>query len=185
VYSRDWKRAQTALASATDIAPDDKSIRGKARLVDGYLRLRAADLKGARSDFEEAHGLLPHSPDPHLGLANIYMADGDLDKAEDELSEAQRSGFRPGRREQKALADGYRKRGERWIKEGQHAHEIGQMQDALKHAEDDLDKAQKLYSSVAPFLDGLRLADLVSGERDTVAKTLASAQQASEPRETP
>jgi tetratricopeptide (TPR) repeat protein len=153
--------------------------------VDGYLRLRAGILKGARSDFEEARSLMPHSPDPHLGLANIYMTDGDLDKAEDELSKARSNGFQPGRREQKALADGYRKRGEKWIKEGNRAHDIGQMQDALKHADGDLDKAQKLYSAVAPFFDGLKLADAVSGERDNIARTLATAQRASNSKETP
>ena len=41
-----------------------------------------------------------------LGLALIHMNDSELEKAEDELHEAQRNGFRPGRREQKALADG-------------------------------------------------------------------------------
>jgi len=184
VYSRDWKRAQAALASATEIAPEDKSIRGKARLVDGFMRLRAGDLKGARSDFEEGRSLLSHSPDPHLGLANIYMADGDLDKAEDELSEAQRNSFRPGRREQKALADGYKKRGERWIAEARHAHDIAQMEDALQHADGDLKKAQGLYNSVAPFLNGVELAEKVSVERDQAAKSLAAAQQAN-PKETP
>ncbi len=178
VYSSDWKRAQSALASAVEIAPEDKSIRGKARLVDGFLRLRAGELKAARSDFEEGRSLLPHSPDPHLGLANIYMADGDLDKAEDELSEAQRNNFRPGRREQKALADGYKKRGDRWIAEAKRAHDIGQMEDALQHADGDLKKAQGLYNSVAPFLNGVVLAEKVSVERDQAAKTLAAAQQA-------
>jgi serine/threonine protein kinase len=178
VYSSDWMRAQAALASAVKIAPDDKSIRGKARLVDGFLRLRAGQLKAARSDFEEARNLLSHSPDPHLGLANIYMADGDLDKAEDELSEAQRNNFRPGRREQKALADGYKKRGDRWIAEAKRAHDIGQMEDALQHADGDLKKAQGLYNSVAPFLNGVELAEKVSVERDQAAKTLAAAQQA-------
>jgi serine/threonine protein kinase len=192
VYLRDWQRAQAALSSAAEIAPEDKSIRGKARLVDGYLRLRAGDLKGARADFEEARKLLPNSPDPHLGLANIYMADGDLDKAEDELSEAQRSGFRPGRREQKALADGYRKRGDRWIAEAKRAHDIGQMQDALRHADGDLEKAQSLYNSVAPFLNGIDLAEKVSLERDQAAKSLAAAQLAQQvpqpagnPKDTP
>jgi hypothetical protein len=101
------------------------------------------------------------------------------------LSKARSNGFQPGRREQKALADGYRKRGEKWIKEGNRAHDIGQMQDALKHADGDLDKAQKLYSAVAPFFDGLKLADAVSGERDNIARTLATAQRASNSKETP
>jgi serine/threonine protein kinase len=186
VYSRDWKRAQAALAQAVSIAPDDKAIRGKAKMVDGHLRLRAGDVRTARSDFEEARGLLPKSPDPHLGLALIHMNDSELEKAEEELHEAERNGFRPGRREQKALADAYKKHGERWLAQAKRAHDIAKMQDALQHADSDLEHAQGLYNSVAPFLNGTELAEQVSQERDQAQKTLAAAQQAQLPaRETP
>jgi tetratricopeptide (TPR) repeat protein len=177
VYSRDWKRAQAALNSAITLAPEDKTLRGKYRLVDGHLRLFSRNLKEARSDFEEAQKLLPHSPDPHLGLALIHMSDGDLDKAEAELNEAKRSGFLPGRREQKAMADGYKVRGERWMASARKAHDLDQMQTAIRRADSDLARAQELYTSVAPFLNGVELAEKVSAERDRAAKTLAQAQQ--------
>jgi serine/threonine protein kinase len=182
VYLRDWKRAQNALNLATTIEPEDKGVRGRSRLVDGYLQLRGGNLRLARADFEQARGLLNHSPDPHLGLALIHMSDGDLDRAEDELKEARRNGFRPGRREQKALADGYRRRGEKWIAAASKAHDIGQMQDALKHADGDLAHAQDLYNSVAPFLNGIQLAEKVSLERDKAARSLAAARQAQQPQ---
>jgi eukaryotic-like serine/threonine-protein kinase len=200
VYLKDWQRAQRALMQAVAIAPDDKSIRGKSRLVDGHLRLHARspdgkkarpDLKGARSAFEEARTLLPNSPDPHLGLALIHMNDSELDRAEDELHQAQRNGFRPGRREQKALGDAYKERGERWLADGKRAHDIAKMQEAIQHADSDLDHAQSLYNSVAPFLHGTELAEAVAQERDQAQKTLAAAQQAQMPpapapaRETP
>jgi tetratricopeptide (TPR) repeat protein len=188
VYSRDWKRAQAALTQAVSIAPDDKSIRGKSKMVDGHLRLRSGDVKTARSDFEDARTLLPNSPDPHLGLALIHMSDSELSRAEEELHEAQRNGFRPGRREQKALADAYKKHGERWIAEAKRAHDINQLQDALKHADSDLEHAQSLYNSVAPFLKGIELAEQVSVEREQTQRTLAAAQQAAQPppsKETP
>jgi serine/threonine protein kinase len=178
VYSRDWKRAQTALTQAINIAPDDKSIRGKSKMVDGHLKLRSGDVKGSRSAFEEARTLLPNSPDPHLGLAIIHMTDSELDKAEDELHEAQRNGFRPGRREQKALADAYRKRGERWIAEAKRAHDINKMQDGLKHADSDLEHAQNLYNSVAPFMNGIELSEKVSLEREQAQRSLSAAQLA-------
>ena len=178
VYSRDWKRAQTALAQAVSIAPDDRSIRGKSKMVDGHLKLRSGDVKGSRSAFEEARTLLPNSPDPHLGLAIIHMTDSELDKAEDELNEAQRSGFRPGRREQKSLADSYRKRGERWIAEAKRAHDINKMQDGLKHADSDLEHAQNLYNSVAPFLNGIELSEKVALEREQAQRLLSAAQLA-------
>ncbi|MGA2715750.1 MAG: protein kinase [Bryobacteraceae bacterium] len=177
VYPRDWRRAQSALASAMTLAPDDKSIRGKYHLINGFLKVRA-NVKDARSEFEEARALLPHSPDPHLGLALIQMSQGNLDQAKDELNQAKRNGFRPGRREQKDLADGYRTRGERWLAEAHRTHDIAQMQESLKHADSDLAHAQELYNSVAPFLNGVQMADKVSMERDKAAKTLAQAQQA-------
>jgi ATP/maltotriose-dependent transcriptional regulator MalT len=178
VYTRDWRRAQAALATAMALAPGDASIRGKFSLIGGHLKLQAGNLRGARADFEEARSLLPHAPDPHLGLALIRMSEGDLDKAEDELNEAKRNGFRPGRREEAALANGYKARGEKWLGEAKRAHDIGRMQDALKHADADLAHAQDLYNSVAPFRNGVEMAEKVSIERDRAAKSLAEAQAA-------
>ncbi len=161
-----------------EIAPNDAAIRGKYSLVDGHLKLQAGNVKGARAEFEEARNLLPHAPDPHLGMALIRMSEGDLDKAEDELNQAKRNGFRPGRREEAALANGYKARGEKWLSEAKRAHDIGRMQDALKHADADLAHAQDLYNSVAPFRNGVEMAEKVSLERDRAAKTLAEAQAA-------
>jgi len=109
------------------------------------------------------------------------MINSDLDKAETELNEAQRNGFRPGRREQKSLADAYKKRGERWIAVARKAHDITRMEDALKMADRDLEHAQGLYNSVAPFFDGIELAERVATEREQAQKTLATAQQAQTP----
>jgi tetratricopeptide (TPR) repeat protein len=178
VSLRDWRRAQTALNSAMTLSPDDKSIRGKHELVDGFVKLlKAGNLRDARADFDQARNLLPDSPDPHLGLAQIRMREGDLDKAEEELNQAKRNGFQPGRREQRDLADGYRVRGEKWLAEANRAHGLGQMQDALKHADSDLAHAEELYNSVAPLLKGVELAEKVSLEREKAAKSLAQAAQ--------
>ncbi len=178
VYLRDWRRAQAALGSAMTLAPDDKSIRGKYQLINGHIARLQRNIQDARADFEDARNLLPHSPDPHLGLALIQMSDGNLDRAQDELNQAESNGFRPGRREQRALADGYRAHGERWLAAAGKAQGIEQMQDALKHADADLAHAEQLYNSVAPFLNGVQLAERMSLERDKAAKTLAEAQQA-------
>ncbi|HEX4274151.1 MAG TPA: serine/threonine-protein kinase [Bryobacteraceae bacterium] len=189
----DWKRAQAALSSAAALAPEDGTIRGKSDLVDGYLQLsniarlkatrdyaqaRSLLVKNARGDFEQARNLLPHAPDPHLGLALIQMREGDLNRAEEELQLAKRNGVQPGRRQQRALADGYKTRGERWLAEAKRADGLSQMQDALKHADSDLAHAQDLYNSVAPLFNGVQLAEKVSLERDKAAKSLAEAEQA-------
>jgi len=184
--AQDWQRAAAALNAALDIAPDDRMVQGKSRLVEGYISLLRRDrrkrsnpdLRTARSDFEAARTLLPHSPDPHLGLAQIDMQQGELEKAQYELNEAQRNGFTPGRRELRALADTYRNRGERSIAVAQRAHDIETMKDALHHAESDLDNAQKLYRQIAPFFKGFEMAEKVSSELVEAERSLAQAQTA-------
>lgn len=193
VSVRDWRRARASLNSAMELAPEDKSIRGKAEVTDGFLKFAGfsnlmsrnptaaqrntalGDLKDARADFEQARTLLPHSPDPHLGLAQIRMKEGDLDAAEEELNQAKRNGFQPGRREQRDLADGYRVRGERWLAAAKRANQLADMQDALKRADSDLAHALDLYNAVAPMFNGVQLAERVSMERDQAAKVLAQA----------
>ena len=119
------------------------------------------------------------------------MHDGELEKAQYELDESKRNGFTPGRRELSALADTYKRRGERWMAAGQHAHGIDQMKDALQHAESDLDHAQTLYSQIAPFFSGAENAEKVLNERTEAAKYLAQAEAATAdpsgdpPRQTP
>ena len=124
--------------------------------------------------------MLPHSPDPHLGLAQIYMRDGELEQAEGELDEAQRNGFRPGRREQRDLANTYRRRGERFLAAAAKAHDMGQMQDALQKADSDLSHAQSLYNKVAPFFDGVAMAEQVLNERGQAQRTLEASRLASD-----
>jgi tetratricopeptide (TPR) repeat protein len=149
--------------------------------------LRTGDMKTARADFDQARNLLPDSPDPHLGLALIQMREGDLDKAEEELNQAKRNGFQPGRREQRDLADGYKARGEKWLAEARRAHGSSQMMDSLRHADSDLAHAEELYNSVAPLFNGVQLAEKVSLERDKAAKVLAEAETAQQdtPKENP
>ena len=181
VTLRDWQRAQVALNSAVALTPEDKSLRGKYDIVDGHLNLKLgkpANLQTARADFDEARKLLPHSPDPHLGLALLALQTANLDVAEKELLEAKRNGFESGARERKQLADGYRQRAEKWLYSARRAHDIGNYQDSLRHAVSDFAHAEDLYNSVAPFQSGAELADRVSSERDRAMKSLAEAQQA-------
>jgi len=184
VFMGDWVRANEALNSAIGLAPEDRAVRGRSKVVLGYINLLHLDpktkkpaplLRTARADFEEARRLLPHSPDPHLGLAQIYMHDGELEQAETELNEAQSNGFRPGRREQKDLADTYRRRGEKYLATAARSHDVGQMQDALQKADADLSHALTLYNAIAPMPYGAMMAERVLNEREQAQKTLESA----------
>jgi serine/threonine protein kinase len=182
VHADDWRRAKEAIAAALSFAPEDKALRGRRVLIQGYINVlhNPPYLRSARANFEEARTLLPNSPDPHLGLAQIYMRDADLDQAEKELEESKKNGFRPGRREQRDLADAYRRRGERQIAAARKVHDIEQMQDSLQRAEKDLDEAQKLYREVSPFYNGATLAEQVAAERGQAEKIVSAAKLATE-----
>jgi hypothetical protein len=115
VSAREWKRAEAAINSALALAPDDDMLRGKYQVIEGHRKFEANDLRTARTNFEAASALLPKSPDPHLGLFNVFLAAGQPDKAAVELDRAKAAGFKPAPREQRALANGYVQLGERWI----------------------------------------------------------------------
>jgi serine/threonine-protein kinase len=187
VYSRDWQRANAAIGAALNFAPEDKGLRGRRKLILGFVNLLHDPpyLRTARANFEDAETMLPHSPDPHLGLAQIHMRDGDLDQAEKELQEAQKNNFRPGRREQRDLANAYRRRGERQLAAARKAHDIEQMQDSLQRADKDLEHAQGLYREVSPFFNGAELAEQMAVERGQAAQLITKARLAQMPAEAP
>jgi multidrug resistance efflux pump len=67
------------------------------------------------------------------------------------------------------------------LAEANRAHGLNQMQESLKQADSDLAQAEKLYNFVAPLFNGVQLAERVSRERDTAAKSLAEAAQIQSP----
>jgi len=85
----DWGRARMCLAWARQLDPNDREAHGKLALCDGYLNLmQNPSLPKAQlseTDFEIAAADLPRSPDPHLGLARVYSAQGDFDNAVKEV----------------------------------------------------------------------------------------------------
>jgi hypothetical protein len=100
----------------------------------------------AKTGFEEAHSYLPRSPDPHLGLARIYVYHlRNIGRAVAELSDAERLGFKPGPREFEQQADGYLVRAESELRQAQKATLA--RADAAKYlalARGDLDRARNL-----------------------------------------
>ena len=111
------------------------------------------------------------------------MSDGDLDQAEEELNQARAQRFPAGPAGAKSAGRRIPQARREMDRRGTNERTISaQMQDALKHADRDLAHAQELYNSVAPFLNGVQLAEKVSLERDKAAKKLAAAQQAQLPQ---
>ena len=109
-------------------------------------------LNDARGKFEQAVDLIPKSPDHYLGLARLYVYSlHDVDRAEDALKAAEKRGHEMGRRERAQLADGYRDRGERLMKDGIRASGLPEEKDILKRADKDLHKAEEIYRDIVPY----------------------------------
>jgi serine/threonine-protein kinase len=158
VTQSDWERARTLLAHALAVDPDD-SVRGKLRVAEGHLaRLyggthrNPAQLRLAVDDFTEAARLLPHSPDPALGLASVYIYNlSDIDRGYEALKEAENRGFQLGSREKLMLADGYRRDGDRLFWDSRGVRGLPQERDQIQRAAEDYQRSLHLYQAIAPY----------------------------------
>jgi serine/threonine protein kinase/tetratricopeptide (TPR) repeat protein len=159
VSENDWVRARESLARALELNPGDNSIRGRIKLCDGHLsRIRGTArgssklLNDARMQFEDAAELMSKSPDPYLGLARLYVYSlKDVDKAQDALRTAGKRGHDSGRREKAQLADGFRDRAERLLREADRITGMPEEKDYLERSEKDFERAEELYRDIVPF----------------------------------
>jgi serine/threonine protein kinase len=159
ISENDWLRAQAILAKALQLDAGDKEIRGKMYVCEGHVsRIRGTArnqsklLNDARVRFEEAHDLIPKSPDPYLGLARLYVyALKDVDKAQEALRAADKRGHELGRREKSQLADGYKDRAEQFLREATRSGGLPEEKDYLQRAREDFGRAEELYREVVPF----------------------------------
>jgi tetratricopeptide (TPR) repeat protein len=176
VYLKEWQAAQAALAKALQLDSSDKEIRGKMRLCEGHIsRINAGSVQGknwndAKAKFDEAHDLLGKSPDPFLGLARLYTIARDLDKAEDMLHEAERRGYKIGKRDKAQLADSYRMRGELLYAQAPKMPGFNQQQDSLGRADNDLARAEDLYRDIVPYGNSVNMLQRVANDRSSVSQ---------------
>lgn len=154
----DWPRARLCLAYARQIDSADREAHGKLALCDGYLNLmQNPDLPKAQwseTDFDLAAADLPHSPDPHLGLARVYIyAFHNAGKAKSEFTEAERRGFRSGPRELKQQADAYVFRAEWELEQARHSADASDAEETrwLHQASKDLDRACEMYEPLVGY----------------------------------
>lgn len=161
----DWERAANSLKRALELEPGDKQVIGRLRICEGHLlRIKGESLKvqnpaythtinSALAKFEEAAALMPDSQDPFLGLERIYFYDLlDPDKGTEMVRQAERHGYRGGKREEAARGDSLRGRGLRNL---QRAREFTGMPDQqreyLLRARADFRDASEAYSRAADF----------------------------------
>jgi serine/threonine protein kinase len=159
----DWRKAALCFTHALEMDRGDRAVEGKLALCHGYENLVRADsdpssgstaVRAAQADFEDAVSLAPQSPDPHLGLARIYVYTlKNVGKAMAELHEAQRLGFEPGPREAEEEADGYRFRAAAELEQARSfgPEKAASEQRYLRLAERDFDRARRLYEPIEGF----------------------------------
>jgi hypothetical protein len=174
----DWPKAAVCFAHLTEMNRNDRAAQGKLALCHGYNNLEHAEHQ-AQTDFEAAVSLTPSSPDPHLGLARIYVYSlKNIGTAMAELHQAQRLGFEPGPREAEEEADGYRFRA---TTELDQARQYGPQNRAaeeryLRLAQRDFDRARQLYEPIEGFSNvsvALRQVDDDDRARQGLAEELS------------
>ncbi len=176
VYQKEWQQSQAALAKALELDPSDKEIRGKLRLCEGHIsRINAGSVQGrnwndAKAKFDEARDLMSKSPDPYLGLARLYTSAKDLEKAEDLLHEAERHGYKIGKRDKAQLADSYRSRGELLLAQAPRMPGFNQQQESLSRADTDLARAEGLYRDIVPYGNSMNMLQRIANDRTSVSQ---------------
>ena len=154
----DWSRARVCLQHALEIDSSDTKAKGKLALCDGYLNLaqnpRPPKASLSINNFRQASSYLPNSPDPHLGLAQVYIyAYRNVGEAMAEFQQAQRLGFPLGPREAAQQADGYLFRSEWELSHARRAF-ASDKEEAVRWiamSRADIDNARKLYQPLVGF----------------------------------
>ncbi|HWQ53180.1 MAG TPA: serine/threonine-protein kinase [Bryobacteraceae bacterium] len=181
VYQRDWERARTAFTRALEVDPGDKSIRARLKVAEGHLarinasgRNQGRSLREAREDFEEAKNLAPRSPDAYLGLVHLYIYGlKDVEKAEQELKEAERHNYRATKRVRAQIADGYNDRADGWIREATKANGLPQEMDYWQRADADYAHAESLFQDLVPYGNSVAMLRRIFISREQAQARLA------------
>jgi eukaryotic-like serine/threonine-protein kinase len=174
-----WQNARELLTRSLTLQPDG-TARGKLRIAEGHL-LRiaagrdksAAEYNSAIEKFQEARGLIPNSPDPLLGMARVYVYGlKDIDRAYDDLHQAENLGYVLGKREQAQLADGYRERGEQLFWDTRNIRGMPQEKDQIVRAKADCERALEMYRAIVPWGNASAAAARVENDLNSMNSRL-------------
>ncbi len=185
----DWRKAQACLLHAADLDTSDSAVPGKLALVNAYVTLLQSPLTDqtaarAKANFEQAAADIPRSPDPHLGLARLYVYYfRNVGRAVAEFSDAERLGYRLGPREFEQQADGYLLRAEQELQKAQKAKQPRpEGARYLSLAQSDLERARNLYEPIAGFSRVSTSLDRLYRDRASQQFLLAANQRPVNPR---
>ena len=185
----DWQKANICLRRAAELDGSDSGVRAKLALTNGYLALihgppTEQTALRARVNFEEALSYLPRSPDPHLGLARLYIyIFRNVGRAVAEFSDAERFGFKAGPREFEQQADGYLLRAEQELQQAQRTNETREeISKYVLLAQGDLERARNLYEPIAGFSNVSTSLNRLYRDRGRQQTLQAKSQKPANPR---
>jgi eukaryotic-like serine/threonine-protein kinase len=151
----DWNKARFCVQHALEIDPSDVKAKGELALCNGYFDLTQNPPSTSRSieNFRRAEWYVPRWPDPHLGLARIYVYQlHNIGKALAEFQQAEQLGYKLGPRETEQEADGYLFRAESELARARRlTNEDQNRAKWLQMARDDMGRASSLYEPIAGF----------------------------------
>ena len=152
----DWTKARLCLQHALDIDPSDVKAKGELALSNGYFNLAQNPPRTSQAidNFRRAEWYLPRLPDPHLGLARIYVYQlHNIGWAVAEFNQAEQLGYKLGARETEQQADGYLFRAESELARAKRTPTSDNRNRSkwLQMARDDMERASNLYEPIAGF----------------------------------
>jgi len=171
----DWTKARLCLEDAREIQPADSKTKGELALIIGYLDLAQKPPQTARAidSFHKAEWYSPRLPDPHLGLARIYVYEfHNVGRAVAELHQANQLGYKLGPREIEQQADGYLFRAEFELGRAKRTPSSARQDRSkwLQLAHDDMERARNLYEPIAGYSNVSTNLEQLHQDRDEQAK---------------
>lgn len=171
----DWGKARLCLQYALDIDPSDIKAKGELALATAYFDLAQKPPKTPQAidSFHHAEWYLPRLPDPHLGLARIYVYEvHNIGRALAEFHQAEQLGDKLGPRETEQEADGYLFRAESELAHARRmpATDKRDRPKWLQMARDDMERASSLYEPIIGFSNVNTNLEQLHQDRDEQAK---------------
>ncbi|MCI0626686.1 MAG: serine/threonine protein kinase [Acidobacteria bacterium] len=181
VAERQWEETLLYLSWALELDSTDRTVRAYKRYceahidrINGEARKLTKRLNDALQKFREAAALKHGWPDPHLGLARVYIYDlNDLEKGSAELKQAEEDGYVLGNREKAQMADGFRNRADRICGEMRRLRTLPQEKEHLLRAREDYVEALRLYETIFPYGDSGRNIQQTQARIEKVEERLA------------
>jgi tetratricopeptide (TPR) repeat protein len=160
VREAQWTSARNALRRAAPAAPGDNRLVAALRYCEGHLHRINGEAAMQRNEDEEAQRELSEAvalfreaaelrsdwADPFLGLARVFILGlDDVDRGANALEQAQQRGYTLTERDTGLLADGYRSRGNSFVRNARKLEGMPQEGDYLTKAVEAYQRALELY----------------------------------------